>query len=55
LANAAPPAEREDLLLETYEIALALATHLPAPADRAANAAHRDFLNRLGSEITKSE
>ena len=43
--------EREDLLLEAYEIALALAdARIPAAADRS-----RRFLDRLAAEITKSE
>jgi tetratricopeptide (TPR) repeat protein len=52
IADAAPPDEREDLLLEAYEIAHALLAHDPA---RAADAAHQAFLARLGSQITKSE
>ena len=49
VANAAPPDEREDLLLEAYETAHALLTHHPGLAP------HRPFLDRLGAEITKSE
>jgi tetratricopeptide (TPR) repeat protein len=48
-ANAAPPGEREDLLLEAYEIAHALLTQQPALAP------HRPFLDRVGAEIAKSE
>ena len=48
-ANAAPPDERQDLLLEAYEIAHALLTQHPGLA------AQRPFLDRLGAEITKSE
>ena len=48
-ANAAPPDEREALLLEAYEVAHALLTHHPALAP------HRPFLNRIGAEIAKSE
>jgi hypothetical protein len=48
-ANAAPPDEREDLLLEAYEIAHALLTQHPGLAPQ------RPFLERLGAEITKSE
>lgn len=48
-ANAAPPEERTDLLLEAYEIAHALLTRHPALA------AHRPFVDRIGAEITKSE
>src|SRR4051794_20991540 len=48
-ANAAPPDQREDLLLEAYEIAHALLTQHPALA------AQQPFLDRLGAEITKSE
>jgi tetratricopeptide (TPR) repeat protein len=51
-ADAAPPDEREDLLLEAYEIAQALIAHDPA---RAADAGQRRFLDRLGSHIVKSE
>jgi tetratricopeptide (TPR) repeat protein len=47
--HAAPPDEREDLLLEAYEIAHALVTAHPALA------AHRPFLDRLAAEIAKSE
>jgi tetratricopeptide (TPR) repeat protein len=48
-ANAAPPDEREALLLEAYEIADALLArhHALEP--------HRPFLDRLGAEIGKSE
>jgi cytochrome c-type biogenesis protein CcmH/NrfG len=45
----APPDEREDLLLETYEIAQALLTRHPALEPQ------RPFLDRLGAEIAKSE
>jgi tetratricopeptide (TPR) repeat protein len=48
-ANQAPPDEREDLLLEAYEIAHALLTQYPALAP------HRPFLDRIGAEIAKSE
>lgn len=48
-ANAAPPGEREDLLIEAYEIAQALLTQHPALAP------HRPFLDRVGAEIAKSE
>ena len=48
-ASAAPPDEREDLLLEAYEIAGALLTQLPALAPQ------RPFLDRIGAEIAKSE
>jgi tetratricopeptide (TPR) repeat protein len=48
-ANAAPPDEREDLLLEAYEIAHALLTRHPALD------AHRALLDRIGAEIAKSE
>jgi tetratricopeptide (TPR) repeat protein len=47
--NRAAPADREDLLLEAYEIAYALVTaHPEAPPDPA-------FIERLAGEITKSE
>ena len=47
--NRAAPTEREDLLLEAYEIAHALATaHPEAPPDPG-------FVERLAAEITKSE
>jgi tetratricopeptide (TPR) repeat protein len=49
VANGAPPDEREDLLLEAYEIAHALLTQHPELAPQ------RPFLDRLGAEITKSE
>ncbi len=48
-ADAAPPDEREDLLLEAYEIAHALLTRHPALAPQ------RPFLDRLAAEIAKSE
>jgi len=50
-ANAAPPEEREDLLLEAFEIAHAWRQQHPALAGDECRA----FLNRLGSEIIKSE
>ena len=49
MANAAPPDEREDLLLEAYEIAHALLTQHPGLAPQ------RPFVDRLGAEIIKSE
>jgi tetratricopeptide (TPR) repeat protein len=45
----AASADREDLLLEAYEIAVALATAHPETAPG------RDFIERLAAEITKSE
>jgi tetratricopeptide (TPR) repeat protein len=51
-ADAAPADEREDLLLEAFEIAQALIAHDPV---RAADVAQRQFLDRLGSQIVKSE
>jgi hypothetical protein len=48
-ADAAPAGEREDLLLEAYEVAHALLTQHPALASQ------QTFLDRLGAEITKSE
>jgi tetratricopeptide (TPR) repeat protein len=48
-ANAAPADEREDLLLEAYEIAHALLTQNPGLEP------DRPFLNRIGAEIAKSE
>jgi tetratricopeptide (TPR) repeat protein len=48
-ANAAPADEREDLLLEAYEVAHALLAQNPALE------AHRPFLDRIGAEIVKSE
>ncbi len=48
-ANTAPPDEREDLLLEAYEIVHALLSQ------HAALSAHRPFLDRIGAEIAKSE
>ena len=51
-ADGAPADERADLLLEAFEIAQALVAHDPA---RAADPAQRQFLDRLGSQIVKSE
>ena len=48
-ANAAPADEREDLLLEAYEVAHALLARNPALET------HRPFLDRIGAEIVKSE
>ncbi len=48
-ANAAPSDEREDLLLEAYELAHALLVRHPELA------AQRPLVERLGAEITKSE
>jgi hypothetical protein len=48
-ANAAPADEREDLLLEAYEVAHALLAQNPGLEP------HRPFLNRIGAEIAKSE
>jgi tetratricopeptide (TPR) repeat protein len=50
-ASAAPPEEREDLLLEAFEIAQAWQERHPDRADAECQA----FLNRVGSEIIKSE
>jgi tetratricopeptide (TPR) repeat protein len=50
-AGAAPPEEREDLLLEALEIAHAWQQQHPVQAGEEC----REFLNRLGSEIIKSE
>jgi tetratricopeptide (TPR) repeat protein len=47
--DAAPPDEREDLLLEAYEVAHALVTQHPALA------AQQPFLERIGAELAKSE
>jgi hypothetical protein len=47
--GAAPPDEREDLLLEAYEAVQALLTRHPALEP------HRPFLDRIGAEIVKSE
>jgi tetratricopeptide (TPR) repeat protein len=47
--DAAPPDEREDLLLEAYEIAHALVTQHPALG------AQQPFLERIGAELAKSE
>jgi len=47
--DAAPPEERQDLLLEAYEIAHALLTQHPALE------AQRPLLDRIGAEIAKSE
>jgi tetratricopeptide (TPR) repeat protein len=48
-ANAASADERQDLLLEAYEIAHALLARHPALEP------HRTFLDRIGAEIAKSE
>ena len=48
-ADAAPADEREDLLLEAYEVAHALLTQQPGLAPL------RPFLDRIGAEIAKSE
>ena len=48
-ANAAPADEREDLLLEAYEISHALIAQHPALSP------HRPFLDRIGAEVAKSE
>ena len=47
--DAAPREEREELLLEAYEIGHALLTQHPALAPQ------RRFLDRIGAEITKSK
>ena len=47
--SAAPPDERQDLLLEAYEVTHALLTRHPALEPQ------RPFLDRIGAEITKSE
>jgi tetratricopeptide (TPR) repeat protein len=51
-AGAAPREEREDLLLEAYEIAHAWQQLHP---EQAAETACQAFLDRLGSQIVKSE
>jgi hypothetical protein len=48
-ADAAPAGEREDLLLEAYEIVRALLAQRPGLEP------HRAFLDRIGAEIAKSE
>jgi tetratricopeptide (TPR) repeat protein len=48
-ANTAPADEREDLLLEAYEVAHALLTRHPELSPQ------RPFLDRIGAEIAKSE
>jgi hypothetical protein len=50
-ANAAPPDEREDLLLEAYEIVRAWQEQHPERA----TAGSRALVDRIGSEIVKSE
>jgi tetratricopeptide (TPR) repeat protein len=52
ISGAAPAGERDDLLLEAYEIAHALKDLQPGLA---ADPAYCDFLVRLGSQIVKSE
>jgi tetratricopeptide (TPR) repeat protein len=48
-ANDAPPDEREDLLLEAYEILLALIARHPELST------HQPLVDRIGAEIIKSE
>jgi tetratricopeptide (TPR) repeat protein len=52
VSEVAPAEEREDLLLEAYDIAHALQALQPGLAG---DAAYLDFLDRLGSQIVKSE
>ena len=52
VSETASAGERDDLLLEAYEIAHAFLAHDP---ERAADAGCRAFLDRLRSEIAKSE
>jgi tetratricopeptide (TPR) repeat protein len=52
ILDAAEAGERDDLLLEAYEIAHALKDLQPGLA---ADPAYGDFLRRLGSQIVKSE
>jgi hypothetical protein len=47
--DAAPADERQDLLLEAYEVAHALLTRHPALEPQ------RPLLDRIGAEIAKSE
>jgi tetratricopeptide (TPR) repeat protein len=53
-ASAAPPEERDDLLLEAYEIARRIATNHPEWHADAADSPYRGFLDRIAASISKS-
>jgi tetratricopeptide (TPR) repeat protein len=53
-ASAAAPDEREDLLLEAYEIASRVATNHPEWHADAADSPYRAFLDRVAASISKS-
>jgi tetratricopeptide (TPR) repeat protein len=53
-ANAAPPDEREDLLLEAYEIAAGVATNHPEWRADAAESPYRAFLDRVAASLSRS-
>jgi len=53
-ASAAPPDERDDLLLEAYEIASSVATTHPEWHADAADSPYRAFLDRIAASISKS-
>ncbi len=53
-ASAAAPDEREDLLLEAYEIASHVATNHPEWHADVANSPYRAFLDRVAASISKS-
>jgi tetratricopeptide (TPR) repeat protein len=53
-ASAAPPDEREDLLLEAYEIARSVAATHPEWHAEAADSPYRAFLDRVAANISKS-
>jgi tetratricopeptide (TPR) repeat protein len=53
-ASAAGPDERDDLLLEAYEIASSVATNHPEWRADAADSPYRAFLDRVAASISKS-
>jgi len=53
-ASAAPPEEREELLLEAYEIASRIATNHPECHADAADSPYRALLDRVAANISKS-
>jgi len=53
-ADAAPPDERDDLLLEAYEIAASVAASHPHWRTDAADSPYRAFLDRVAAGISKS-
>jgi hypothetical protein len=53
-ASGAAPDERDDLLLEAYEIARFVATTHPEWHADAADSPYRTFLDRIAASISKS-